>query len=136
VFQRTGTGEGKKKKTGLVAAKQVHKVSFVLYMLYLKCSSNLTVQTDCTLQSVSLEVFHYAFRLLSSNHYVYLIVIGYVYQQMLIQYVKYCKLLVHLPTRVAVRSKAGLCCCSLAGIISNPARVMDVCILRMLCVVR
>ena len=66
-----------------------------------------------------------------------LIIIGYIYQQMLIQYVKYCKWLVHMPIRVAVRSKACLCCCSLAGIaVSNPAGVIDVCLLRVLCVVR
>jgi len=44
-----------RKKTGRVAAKQVQKVPFVLYILHLK-GINLAVQTDCTLQSGSLEV--------------------------------------------------------------------------------
>ena len=65
------------------------------------------------------------------------IVNGYVYQQMHIKYVKYCKLFVHMPIRVAVRSKACLCCCLLAGIAgSNPAGVMDIRLLTVLCVVR
>jgi hypothetical protein len=37
---------------------------------------------------------------------------------------------------VAARSKAWVCCCSLAGIVGfNPAGGIDVCVLRVLCVV-
>jgi hypothetical protein len=42
-----------------------------------------------------------------------------------------------LPIPVAVRSKAWVCALSLAGIVgSNPAECIDVCLLRVLCVVR
>jgi len=42
-----------------------------------------------------------------------------------------------LPIPLAARSKAWVCGRTLAGIVgSNPARGMDVCLLRVLCVVR
>ena len=42
-----------------------------------------------------------------------------------------------MPISVATLSKAWVCCLSLAGIEgSNPAGGMDVCLLKVLCVVR
>jgi hypothetical protein len=46
-------------------------------------------------------------------------------------------LFIYLPILVAVRSKAWVCGRSLAGNVgSNPACIMDVCLLWVLCVVR
>ena len=43
----------------------------------------------------------------------------------------------YMDPAMAARSKAWVCGCSLAGIAcSNPAGGLDVCLLRMLCVVR
>jgi hypothetical protein len=52
-------------------------------------------------------------------------------------YVPFLLLLGKMQIRVAVRSKAWVCGCSLTGIVgSNPAEGMDVCLLWVLCVVR
>jgi hypothetical protein len=49
----------------------------------------------------------------------------------------YCPLLIQIAIPTAVRSKAWVCGCSLAGIAgANPSGGIYICLLRVLCVVR